>query len=253
MGSLLGLPVPSAFILPSSMGKSLEIFEEKKKSFEDDILRNLRILEENWSRKMGRPFRYGAIPSDPLNPEFEPLFLSIRSGSVFIMPGISETAVAIGFSPEIYEYILKTRGEQAGYKAFISFVESIGVSLGIPREKFENVIQKHISDARNLGLSYVDERILAQIVADMKDILKDGGVFDQFNELYKNPERQLLSLIPIIFQSWNSPKAKRYRQEKGISDDWHTPVIVQAYVFGDRDEQSGSGTALSHDRTGEEF
>lgn len=252
MGSLLGLPVPSAFILPSSMGKSLEIFEEKKKSFEDDILRNLRILEENWSRKMGRPFRYGAIPSDPLNPEFEPLFLSIRSGSVFIMPGISETAVAIGFSPEIYEYILKTRGEQAGYKAFISFVESIGVSLGIPREKFENVIQKHISDARNLGLSYVDERILAQIVADMKDILKDGGVFDQFNELYKNPERQLLSLIPIIFQSWNSPKAKRYRQEKGISDDWHTPVIVQAYVFGDRDEQSGSGTALSHDRTGEE-
>ncbi len=247
----LGLPVPSGFILPSSMGKEPDLFVGKKKLFEDDVLRNLRILEESWSRKMGRPFRYGVAPRNPSNPDFEPLFLSVRSGSAFIMPGISETAVAIGFSPEIYEYTLKTRGGQAGHKAFISFIESIGVSLGISREKFENVIQKHLSDTRDLGLSYVDERTLAQIVADMTDILKDSKVFDQFNELYKNPELQLFSLIPNIFQSWNSPKAKRYRQEKGLSDDWNTPVIVQAYVFGDRDEQSGSGTALSHERTGE--
>ena len=245
----MGLPIPSAFVIPSHVGK-YGWQKAHGEAFPSVLRGHLEKLEKDWSSKIGTPVRYGNAPSTLFGEGFEPLFLSVRSGAVFVMPGIFETAVSVGFSPEILQYEIEKRGPRPALSAYLSFIESIGVSLGVPREEFEQVLHLFMKDKEVRNWGDLKEKDLLKIEKAMIQLLKDHNVFDRYEVLYRNPEKQLEFLIDKVFESWNAPKAKRYRREKNISDEWNTPVIVQAYVFGDRDENSGAGIALSHDRQG---
>ncbi|HQB93695.1 MAG TPA: PEP/pyruvate-binding domain-containing protein [Candidatus Omnitrophota bacterium] len=242
----LGLPVPSAFVIPSYVGR-YRFYKQFPEQFQTAIKKHLRRLEEEWSGKKGHPVRYGMAPTPLLREDGEPLFLAVRSGAVFIMPGIFETAVAVGFTPEILEYVLETRGAKSGYRAFLGFVESMATSLGVPHDEFEALANRFLGDGKVLKWEDLRESDLSEMVREAYGIMDHYGVKEEFEALHQDVHKQLYFLIEKIFESWGNSKASRYRKEKNISDAWATPVIVQAYVFGDRDEHSGAGIATSHD------
>ena len=245
----LGIPVPSAFVIPAYVGKYN--WQEKYKPLFQEVLKaNMARLEADWSAKRGTPVRYGQVPSELLGQHFEPMFLSVRSGAVFVMPGIFETAVSVGFSPEILEYEIARRGARPALSAYLTFIESMGVSLDVPREEFEKILQVAMKDKQLRYWGDLSEEDLRKIEKAMIDLLRSYKVLDEYEALYRDPEKQLEVLIGKVAESWDATRAKRYRREKNISDEWYTPVIVQAYVFGDRDENSGAGIALSHERQG---
>ncbi|MBU9889916.1 MAG: hypothetical protein KTQ49_08640, partial [Candidatus Omnitrophica bacterium] len=139
------------------------------------------------------------------------------------------------------------RGERAAYSAYVNFIESMAMGLGVPREKVEGVIKQFFKkhDAKSPG--ELDTEQIKGLAEEILGLLKTENLLSHYEDLLENPSQQLFLLIDTIFQSWNSPKAKRYRKEKKYSEDWYTPVTIQAYVFGDADESSGTGIVRTHD------
>lgn len=239
----LDLSVPSGFVIPYYVGnENIHISEES--GFRRTVAKNIQKLETEWSARTGIPCRFGGATAVQ---DVEPLFLSIRSGSVFIMPGVFETAVAVGFTRDNLKRLVLKRGERAAYSAYLNFIESMAMGLGVPREKAEEVIKKFFKKHGARSPSELNAEALKLLTEEITNLLKEEKVLGEYENLLENPSQQLFLLIDTIFKSWNSPKAKRYRKEKKYSEDWYTPVTIQAYVFGDADESSGTGIVRTHD------
>ena len=123
----------------------------------------------------------------------------------------------------------------------------MATSLGVPHDEFEALANRFLGDGKVLKWEDLRESDLSEMVREAYGIMDHYGVKEEFEALHQDVHKQLYFLIEKIFESWGNSKASRYRKEKNISDAWATPVIVQAYVFGDRDEHSGAGIATSHD------
>ncbi len=238
----LGLSVPSGFVIPYYVGRERWHIRDGM-NFRKVILEHLSKLERAWSAKTGVTCRFGSTSSA----DAEPLFLSIRSGSVFVMPGVFETAVALGFTRGTLDWLVAKRGAKAAYSEYMNFIESIAIGLGVSREKLENRIQDFLGGRQITNPGELTEHQTQLLAEHLLDLLREEAVFDEFDRLLDSPSQQLFLLIAKIFESWNSPKAIRYRHEKKYSEDWYTPVTIQAYVFGDADERSGTGIVRTHD------
>ena len=214
----IGLRVPFGFIVTTDACKAYhadggELSEELKTEIADQ----LEVLENVAGKKFG----------DKENP----LLVSVRSGAPVSMPGMMDTVLNLGLNDETTEGLAALTDNPAfAYDSYCRFIQMFGdVVLGIPKRRFDAVHDElKDADAKETIAAY--KALIAEVTG---------------KSLPQNPKEQLMAAVEAVFQSWNNERAVLYRQIHGISEDSGTAVTVQAMVFGNMGEHSGSGVAFS--------
>lgn len=228
----LRVPVPAGFTITTDACN--EYFKSKKKyplGMWEQVLANLKKIE----RAMGMKF------GDHTNP----LLVSVRSGAKFSMPGMMDTVLNLGLNETtIGAIIKKTKNDRFAYDAYRRFITMFGnIVMGVDRQKFEKALEE-IKERKRVHL---DTDLTA---ADLK------GIVDEFKVIYKrstgesfpsDPYEQLKKAINAVFSSWFGDRAVKYRKLNNIPENLGTACNVQAMVFGNMGENSGTGVGFTRD------
>jgi pyruvate,orthophosphate dikinase len=232
----VGLPVPHGFTITTKACNQYLQEGGLPEGVMAEVARHMRSLE----KKMGRRF------GDPRNP----LLVSVRSGAKFSMPGMMDTVLNLGLNDETVKGLAASHNdERFAFDAYRRFVQMFGrIVMGVPGEAFEHEIEaakkaRNATSDTELGLED-----LRGLTARFKEIATaEAGV-----TFPDDPMVQLEMAIRSVFESWNGERAIIYRRRNKIPDDLGTAVNVQAMVFGNIDDNSGSGVAFTRDAsTGE--
>src|SRR5579872_372926 len=172
-----------------------------------------------------------------------PLLVSVRSGAKFSMPGMMDTVLNLGLNDDTARGLAElTKDERFALDARRRFVQMFGKTVkGIDGEKFEHALtaaKKRAGVKTDPELTVHD---LEPLVRRFLDIYKDATGKD----FPSDPLDQLRDAIEAVFRSWNTPRAKTYRQMERIPDDLGTAVNVQMMVFGNMGANSGTGVAFT--------
>jgi len=233
----LKISVPAGFTITTEACN--EYFDNKKKyppGMWEEVLENLKKAEKAMNMKLG----------DATNP----LLVSVRSGAKFSMPGMMDTVLNLGLNETTMQALIKkTANERFVYDAYRRFITMFGsIVMGIERQHFERALEK-VKEKKGVQL---DTDLTAD---DLKELVKE------FKAIYKsetgtdfpeNPHEQLKLAINAVFGSWFGDRAVKYRKLHGIPDDLGTACNVQAMVFGNMGDSSGTGVGFTRDpSTGE--
>ncbi|MFP4195198.1 MAG: pyruvate, phosphate dikinase [Candidatus Woesearchaeota archaeon] len=233
----IGVPVPPGFTITT---ETCEEYNNNNGTLPDEtkseILEHLKALEQAMGASLGS--------------RSEPLLLSVRSGAAQSMPGMMDTILNLGLNDEVVKGLAeKTGNERFAWDSYRRLLQMFGdVVLGVKASKFEHVLEQ-IKETK--GVHYdkdLDVENLKQAVAMFKTIIKDeaGEPFPQ------DALEQLFKAIDAVFGSWNNERAIAYRRLNNITGLKGTAVNVQAMVFGNMGETSGTGVAFTRDpSTGE--
>ena len=230
MTSVLRLPVPHGFTISTDACRAY-----MHGGWPEGLSAEVKRARTRLEKKMGK------LLGDPV----DPLLVSVRSGAKFSMPGMMDTVLNLGLNDESVQGLAKqTDDERFAYDSYRRFVSMYGrIVLGIPGEPFDTLLDE--AKERSGAASDADVPVsqLHALVFAYKQIIRDhtGADFPQ------NPDSQLRGAIEAVFGSWNGPRAIAYRDHEGISHDLGTAVNVQAMVFGNRDDQSGTGVGFTRD------
>jgi pyruvate, orthophosphate dikinase len=204
----LGLPVPPALCLPI---EECRRFHAAGGTLDEEAWHSVLAGVEDLGEKLGR--RFG-------DPE-RPLLVSVRSGAAVSMPGMMDTVLNLGITDEVEEALAQLSGDAAFARStHCRFIHQFG----------ETVLG---ADLEEPGEGATPEQV------------RDAVLRDTDEEVPADPEQQLRAVIATVFGSWSSRRAKAYRRHWGISEDGGTAVIVQAMVFGNLGEDSGTGVLFS--------
>ncbi len=234
-----GVPVPGGFTISTEVcNLFFENGNKVPKEVDDQIHEALKKLEDLMGKKLG-----GVD---------DPLLLSVRSGAKFSMPGMMNTILNLGLNDKTTEGLAKKTGNpRFAYDCYRRFIQMFGeVSLGIEMEKFD-----HIFDARKAKRkAKLDTDLTADdlqaIIADYKKLVKK----ETGKEFPQDALQQLMMSRDAVFNSWNTPKAQYYRRMEKISDSIGTAANVQAMVFGNMGDNSGTGVGFTRNpSTGEKI
>ena len=234
----IGLPVPSGFTITTEVCNLFyELGKRYPEGLDTQIEKNLKKLEE----KMGMGF----------GDEQNPLLVSVRSGSMFSMPGMMDTVLNLGLNDKtIIGLIKKTRNERFCWDSYRRFIQMFGdVVMGVENEEFEKALQARKDKKKVKYDTELDAQDLKELVEDYKKIIKKarGKSFPQ------DPLEQLKMSTDAVFGSWNNKRATSYRNLNDIPHNLGTAVNVQAMVFGNMGDNSGTGVAFTRDpATGED-
>lgn len=233
----IGLPVPFGFTISTQACN--DYYKAGKKisdTVEQQILVALEQLEEKTGKKLG----------DVTNP----LLVSVRSGSVFSMPGMMDTVLNLGMNDETVKAVARlTNNERFAYDSYRRFIQMFSnVVLGIDLFYFEQFLE----ETREKKGYKVDPELTAEdwqeVIAGYKAIVKRQKKI----EFPQNPQEQLFLAIRAVFDSWNNQRAIVYRRIHKITDSLGTAVNVQSMVFGNMGNDSGTGVAFTRNpSTGE--
>ena len=228
----IGLPVPYGFTVTTEA--CTRYYEEDRRVGDDiieEIYEKLAELEAVTEKKFG----------DKENP----LLVSVRSGSVFSMPGMMDTILNLGLNDETVESLAKlTENDRFAYDSYRRFIQMFGdVVLEIPKSEFDVIFdgqKEKVGAAFDVDLTTDD---LKEIITGYKALVKKavGRDFPQ------EPKDQLMEAIKAVFRSWNNDRAILYRKLNRISDKLGTAVNVQSMVFGNMGDTSGTGVAFTRD------
>ena len=233
----LGVPVPPGFTVTTET--CISYLENKNTSpagLEEQIWNSLEQLE-NISEKS-----FGDVQN--------PLLVSVRSGAAFSMPGMMDTVLNLGLNDQVVSGLeQKTGSARFAYDSYRRFIQMFSnVVLGIKHEEFESIINnyKKSKDFKNdLDLSAADWK---EIIQKFKFLVKK----ETNQDFPQEPREQLLLAVRAVFDSWNTQRAVTYRKIHKISDDLGTAVNIQAMVFGNMGDSSGTGVAFTRNpSTGE--
>ena len=237
----LGIPVPPGF----SITTEVCTFYQKDHSYPDGTRRDVAAAMAKIEEIMGAKF------GDPDNP----LLVSVRSGARASMPGMMDTVLNLGLNDTTVEAVIKrTDNARFAYDAYRRFVAMYGdVVMGVkPQEKQEDPFEEILHAKKQARGVEFDHELTAddlkQVVAEFKAMIKQR-LGQEFPE---DPADQLWGSIGAVFGSWNNERAIEYRRIYRIPESWGTAVNVQAMVFGNTGETSGTGVAFTRDpATGE--
>jgi pyruvate,orthophosphate dikinase len=235
MTSILKLPVPPGFTISTDACRA-----SMQKGWPGGLDREITSARRRLERAMGK--RIG-------NPK-DPLLVSVRSGAKFSMPGMMDTVLNLGLNDESVEGLAaQTDDERFAYDSYRRFVAMYGrIVLEIPGVPFDERFDRAKAQAGTSSDAAVPVALLKKVVADFKKIVAkhSGQPFPQ------DPTDQLRGAIEAVFRSWHGPRAVAYRDQERIPHDLGTAVNVQAMVFGNRDDNSGTGVGFTRDpSTGE--
>ncbi|HUA96011.1 MAG TPA: pyruvate, phosphate dikinase, partial [Acidimicrobiales bacterium] len=175
----------------------------------------------------------------------DPLLVSVRSGAKFSMPGMMDTVLNLGLNDESVQGLAKQTGdERFAYDSYRRFVAMYArIVLELPGEEFDSLFEAAKELAGTTSDAKVPTELLRYLVDSYQQIVErhTGKPFPQ------KPAEQLRGAIEAVFRSWNGPRAIAYRVRERIDHDLGTAVNVQAMVFGNRDDNSGTGVGFTRD------
>ena len=226
----LGYPIPAGFIITTELYRCYRAVQQSADLREHgiEVMRELlNQVEERTGKKLG----------DPDNP----LLLSVRSGSAISMPGILDTFLNVGINEEIAEgQSKKSRLAWAAWDNYRRFLQCWGLSFGAPQDLFDRIFEDYKSRYSIPKKRYFSEGQIREVALASRQAIIDYGV-----ELIEDPFLQLRYCIDRVLDSWNSERSKIYRKQMKIAPDWGTAVVVQAMVYGNMDDRSGTGVIFT--------
>jgi pyruvate,orthophosphate dikinase len=230
--SRAGLPVPPGFTIATDV---CNIYFKNDNRVSEDIQKEIDKATKKLEQLMGQKL------GDAANP----LLLSVRSGAKFSMPGMMNTILNLGLNDATTAGLAaKSGNERFAYDCYRRFIQMFGeVALDVPMEKFD-----HIFDSRKAKVkAKLDTELKAEdlkaIIAEYKKLVqKETG-----KPFPEEPREQLSLARDAVFRSWWTPKAKYYRTMEKIPDDIGTAANVQAMVFGNMGDTSGTGVGFTRD------
>lgn len=227
--SRLGLPVPGGFTITTEV---CALFYENNRSCPAGLDEQIDACIERLEKLSGKSFGHGD----------NPLLLSVRSGAAVSMPGMMDTVLNLGLNDETFPAIARITGnERFALDAYRRFLQMFGdVVLDLSHHEFEEELQmvKERHRAAN------DAELTVEGLKDVVEAYK--GVYERNNTSFPQDARaQLQASIEAVFGSWNNPRAITYRNLNNIRGLRGTAVNVQAMVFGNMGETSGTGVAFT--------
>ena len=230
MTSVLGLPVPPGFTIGATACRGY-----MEEGWPEGLTGQVAKARARLEKKMGK--RIGD-PSDPL-------LVSVRSGAKFSMPGMMDTVLNLGPQRPVgggpgqadrrralrLRLLSPFRGHVRAHRA------------GRPGEEFDSLLEAAKELAGTTSDAGIPTELLRYLVDAYQQIVEHhtGTPFPQ------DPDEQLRGAIEAVFASWNGPRAVAYRERERIAHDLGTAVNVQAMVFGNRDDNSGTGVGFTRD------
>ncbi len=235
MTSVLELPVPPGFTISTDACRAY-----MNAGWPDGLTAEVAKARARLEKTMGK--RIG----DPT----DPLLVSVRSGAKFSMPGMMDTVLNLGLNDQSVEGLAKqTDDERFAYDSYRRFVAMYGrIVLDIPGEEFDSLLDA----AKELAGTTSDAGIPTPLLRYLVDAYQQIVERHTKKPFPQHPDDQLRGAIEAVFSSWQSPRAIAYRNRERIAHDLGTAVNVQAMVFGNRDDASGTGVGFTRDpATGE--
>lgn len=233
----IGLPVPYGFTIST---KACNAYYESGKTIptlvEQQALEALSSLEEKMGKKLG----------DPANP----LLVSVRSGSVFSMPGMMDTILNLGMNDETVIGLANlTNNPRFAYDSYRRFIQMFSnVVLDIDTYFFEQLLEEIREQKGYTSDPEMAAEDWQEVIAGYKAIVKKHIRKD----FPQDPKVQLFLAINAVFDSWNNQRAIVYRRLNKIPDHLGTAVNIQSMVFGNMGNDSGTGVAFTRNpSTGE--
>jgi pyruvate,orthophosphate dikinase len=231
----IGLPVPPGFTITTDVCRDYMRRGRLPDDLMDEVRDKLKVVEQRVGKRFG----------DPQNP----LLVSVRSGAKFSMPGMMDTILNLGLNDETAQGMIRlTKNPRFVYDAYRRFIMMFGdVVMDVPKKRFE----ERFSELKaRLGVTQdteVPADALQSLVEAFKQIVREHG-----KEFPQDPWVQLEMAIEAVFRSWNNERAVVYREREKIPHDLGTACNVQAMVFGNMGDDSGTGVAFTRDpATGE--
>ena len=230
-----GLPVPPGFTIQTEACR--EYMRGKlSPQIDEEMLTALEQLEKMQGQKLGAGEN--------------PLLVSVRSGAKFSMPGMMDTILNLGLNDKAVAALAKrSNNPRFAYDSYRRLIQMFGdVVLDIPKKKFEHIFDS-VKASQKVKFDYeLTPEALMQIITEYKKLVKKetGKDFPQ------DPLVQLVAARDAVFRSWQNERAKTYRRINRIDDWLGTAVNVQAMVFGNLGENSGTGVGFTRNpATGE--
>src|SRR5687767_5606301 len=243
----IGLPVPPGFTITTEV---CTYYYANKRSYPKELQKQVEAGVANMEKVLGKKF--GDLQ--------RPLLVAVRSGARDSMPGMMDTILNLGLNDQTVLALAKASGnERFAWDCYRRFIQMYGdVVMGVQKgpgedhEPFEMVIEKlkqelfpskdHVEDTQ------IDAAGLKMLVQRFKELVKHRAG----KEFPTNPWDQLKGAVGAVFGSWMNDRAIVYRRKYNIPSEWGTAVNIQAMVFGNTGETSGSGVAFTRDpATGE--
>ena len=238
----IGLPVPPGFTITTEV---CTYYYANKQTYPKELQAQIQNGVANMEKNLGKKF--GDME--------RPLLVAVRSGARDSMPGMMDTILNLGLNDQTVQALVNASGnERFAWDCYRRFIQMYGdVVMGVQKragedhEPFETVIdelkaelfpgQQHVEDTK------IDAQGLIELVRRFKALVKErtGKAFPN------DPWDQLRGAVGAVFGSWMNDRAVVYRRKYHIPTEWGTAVNVQAMVFGNTGERSGSGVAFTRD------
>lgn len=232
----MGLPVPPGFTITTEACREFLSSGTVPTQLTEQIHKSLSNLEKTVGKNFG----------DPSNP----LLVSVRSGAKHSMPGMMETVLNVGITPEVAEALAQSSGNQRfAWDSYRRFIDMFGrIVCDLPDEIVHKI--------ENSFLLKANAKVVADLpVESLKELAQQLILAIQEHtgqDFPKNPIDHLTQSIEAVFRSWNSERAQLYRRRERIPSDLGTAVNIQSMVFGNLSDDSGTGVAFTRNpATGE--
>ena len=231
-----GLPVPPGFTIQTEACREYMRLGQTSSQVDRQMEASLKRLESLQGQELGRGDN--------------PLLVSVRSGAKFSMPGMMDTILNLGLNDESVEALARrSNNPRFAYDSYRRLIQMFGnVVLEIPKAVFDGVFEAKKKQKKAKLDTDLDAKALKEVIAGYKKVVKKHTRRD----FPQDSQEQLIMARDAVFRSWNNDRAKHYRRINNISDELGTAVNVQAMVFGNLGETSGTGVGFTRNpATGE--
>jgi pyruvate,orthophosphate dikinase len=223
-----GLPVPPGFTIQTEACREYMRHNAVSKEVDRQMEAALKQLEQLQGQKLGQGEN--------------PLLVSVRSGAKFSMPGMMDTILNLGLNDKSVEALAQRADARFAYDSYRRLIQMFGnVVLEIEKAEFEEVFDAKKKQKKAKLDTDLDAKALKEVIEEYKKVVKKHAK----REFPQDPHEQLVMARDAVFRSWQNDRAKHYRRINNISDDLGTAVNVQAMVFGNLGETSGTGVGFT--------
>jgi len=231
-----GLPVPPGFTIQTEACREYMRHGDVSKEVNRQMDEALRQLENLQGQKLGEGEN--------------PLLVSVRSGAKFSMPGMMDTILNLGLNDKSVESLAKrSNNPRFAYDSYRRLIQMFSsVVLEIPKSEFEEVFDAKKKQKKAKLDTELDAKALKEVIEEYKKVVKKHAK----REFPQDPHEQLVMSRDAVFRSWQNDRAKHYRRINNIDDMLGTAVNVQAMVYGNLGDTSGTGVGFTRNpATGE--
>jgi pyruvate,orthophosphate dikinase len=224
-----GLPVPPGFTIQTEACREYMRGQNVSKQVDQQMEEALQRLEKLQGQKLGKGEN--------------PLLVSVRSGAKFSMPGMMDTILNLGLNDESVEALARrSKNPRFAYDSYRRLIQMFGnVVLEIPKSAFDEVFDAKKKHKKAKLDTALDAKALKEVIEEYKKVVKKHTKSD----FPQDPHEQLVMARDAVFRSWQNDRAKHYRRINNIDDMLGTAVNVQAMVFGNLGDTSGTGVGFT--------